>query len=373
VAQRVPVAYQNIPLMPMRWKKARRLILQKRATLRRTKEKIYYIILKFEPSGFKVQPIQLGFDPGSYFDGISVVSSRCHHVNMELLHDKNWKGHTSKTSVTERLKNRSENRRIRRSRKRHRPIRFDNRIGCKLSPTTRQTLDFRKCMLSSVFSLFPIHTVVFEQVAYTGKYQQGWTQVHQGQHQIISFLQSQVEHVKTVPGYRTKSLRISLFGSDLKVEKKDSKTFYAHCLDSFSLSILGLEFQGIVNKVTYFVRRSYLCRRELCRLKANYNDNKYYFRYGKGGVKKYFTKLGKVQKIRVKPEGEHSHHPTQWHYKNLGQATCMKATRKRYGGTIAFGQSRSEVPISLTKRANWDKDHHHIVGYRNRQVELIRE
>ena len=83
---RLPIVYKNKQLMPMLWAKARKWAKQGKLKIKYNKDGILYGELKYEPSGFDIQEIIVGIDPGSCFDGISVVSKECHHENIELLH-----------------------------------------------------------------------------------------------------------------------------------------------------------------------------------------------------------------------------------------------------------------------------------------------
>ncbi len=60
---RVPVVdINNIPLMPTKPSKARKLVRDGKAIRKCNKLKQYYIQLTFEPSGKETQPIAVGLD-----------------------------------------------------------------------------------------------------------------------------------------------------------------------------------------------------------------------------------------------------------------------------------------------------------------------
>lgn len=83
---RIAVRYKNRILMPMKSKRAIRFLETKEAKLRYDSQlRIHYLQLQREPSGYAVQEIVIGIDPGSTFDGISVVSKDTHHHNFELI------------------------------------------------------------------------------------------------------------------------------------------------------------------------------------------------------------------------------------------------------------------------------------------------
>jgi hypothetical protein len=83
--QRVPVLHKDgTPLMPCKPAKARKLILLHKAVKRWTREGlpvrgtqagVFYIQLTFETSKH-IQPMCLGIDPGTKFDGYAVVTEK---------------------------------------------------------------------------------------------------------------------------------------------------------------------------------------------------------------------------------------------------------------------------------------------------------
>ena len=151
MSHRVPVIYKDKPLMPMRWKRAKKLVKNGKAKLRYNKDGIWYLKLKFKPYGENTQDISLGIDPGTHFDGISVVSNKCHHENIELLHNK---------TVSKQMSYRSIYRRFRRSRLRHRKCKNNNRTSSKMIPTIRSMFEFRKFIINYTIMLlfFTLHS-----------------------------------------------------------------------------------------------------------------------------------------------------------------------------------------------------------------------
>jgi len=368
-SSRIPVVWKKKPLMPMRWRKAKRLCKEGKAVLVKTKDGIWYLKLKVEPSGTDTQDITLGLDTGSHFDGISVVSSKCHHENIELLHNK---------TVKDRMNKRRGYRRFRRHRLRHRKCRVDSRTSEKMVPTIRSMVEFRKHQISELLKLYPISKIVIEDVGYQHWGDKegrgaGFSQVEIGKTELYNWVRSLGIPLTTVRGYITKNKRISLFGEDLKCSNKGKESFFAHCLDSFALATIGQDFQSECVTATRFIKKIWMNRRELTRSRCLYKDRKYYFRYKKGGSKEYFTRLGKSNICRVKPEGEHSNHPEKWEYIDNGRVECFKYNKKPvpYGGTIAKGQSRSLAPSGTTKRAIWNFNLGEIIGYRNRSYQLV--
>ena len=256
---RVPVVYKDKPLMPMKIHRAYQYVREGKAKWRfNNKLKVRYIILLEEPSNTNTQPIHLGIDPGSHFDGFSVVSEYLHHNNYELIHNK---------GVKKRMDKRRMYRRLRRSKLRHRPIRFDTRTAEKLVPTIQAMVEYRKWMIRYILNLYPINKVIIEDVAFdhsrsrNGKY---FSLAEIGKNALYDFIRSKSLELETYYGNMTKNIRIKIFGSDLKVKDKDSKVFEAHCIDSFSLASIGIDATiNILNKRTIFIEKIWYVRKEL--------------------------------------------------------------------------------------------------------------
>ena len=363
---RIPVVYQGKPLMPTRFSKAKRLVSEGKARWMYSKSlRLSYIELLDHPSGYNFQDVQLGFDPGSHFDGVSVSSERCNHLNLELIQ----KQKKPSLQVKARIKHRSSDRRLRRSRLRQRPARFDSRNSEKMCPTIRSMFNFRKFMVEEILKLFPISKAVFERVSYRGSNQFSFTQVHLGQQTFIDFLKSKILIVKQVKGYITKAKRIKLFGKDLKTSDKGEESFFAHCLDSFSLSVMSLNCKIKRTAICRFISKNWLNRRELEQEKNLTGNKRYLVKYGKGEIPTYYTRLGKPNVCYVQ------RYPNSFREFNMVINERVERSHKYrntgYGGTIAKGQSKSSVPRGMSKRCILDKVSKKIVGYSNRFVNLI--
>lgn len=353
---RIPVKYKGIPLMPMKATRVNKFVKERKGKIKYDRKlKIHYLQLLTHPSGTKTQSITVGIDPGSCFDGISVVSKDNHHLNVELI-QRPKKG---KTSISFFKRRQASNRRLRRSRLRHRPIRFDNRTSKKLAPTINANVDFRKWLIIKLLKLFPINKVVVEDVRfnhYKSKKGKSFSLVEQGKTEFYNFLKNKGLELELYAGFNTKKLRVNSFGIDIKSKEKDSKTFAAHCIDSFVLAcnkenkidietgeILDEPFitnNVFINKKVIFLEKIVKVRRCLTLLRKRYNDKKYYYRKLKGGVKSIYENLsGKSNKVRVKPNGEHSNHPKKWEYIDNGKAIRYKSSIGLHGGTRVLGKS----------------------------------
>lgn len=353
---RLPVVYKGKPLMPMKASRVKKFIKLGKARIRYDRKlNIHYLQLLIDPSDTITQQITIGIDPGSTFDGISVVSEKCHHVNIELI-QRTKKG---KNAISSFKKRQAVNRRVRRSRLRHRRIRFDNRTSKKLSPTIKANIDYRKWLIVKLLKIYPISTIVVEDVRFNhfkstkGK---SFSHVENGKNELYKFIKDLGLTLELYDGFNTKKLRVNSFGTDPKSKDKGSKGFTAHCIDSFVLAcnkenkidsetgeILDqpiITNQLDVMKKVIFIEKIVKVRRCLTRLRKNYKEAKNYYRQSTGGVKEVYQNFsGKSNIVRVKPNGEQSNHPLKWGYINNGKVERFKCTTAPYGGTTINGKS----------------------------------
>jgi len=165
----LPVKYLGKPLMPMKASRVRKFIKSGKARIRYDRKlKQHWVQLLVEPSGEYTQDVVLGIDPGSVFDGVSIVTGQKHLINVELVQRPKFirKGGVHPKSVSAAVSRRSGSRRVRRCRLRHRPARFDNRTSSKMSPTHRANYDFRIWLIERLVNLYPITKVVVEDVKF---------------------------------------------------------------------------------------------------------------------------------------------------------------------------------------------------------------
>ncbi len=353
----------------MRWKRAKRFVKQGLAKICKTKDGFLYLKLKFQPSGEEMQEVYVGWDPGSKFDGISVLTRHCHHLNIELIHTKD---------IKKRMEKRAMYRRIRRSRLWHRPARFNNRTKSKLPPTIQSKVNFRIFILDELLKIFPITRICIEDVRFNHrdkKYGKYFSLVELGKSKFYDYIKSLNLNLIKYQGYDTHNFRIKLFKKDLKDRNKASKSFFAHCLDSTSLGVLGLTkiFRpkyGYLNKCVYYIEHNYLCRRELFRLKSQFGEKKFFVKYTKGGEKIPFKKLCKPRKIRVKIDNntKSNHGPWKYIYQTVTESFHQES--KNYGGTIVNSTSRwNEKDLGTSKRLVLGNYHE----YQNRNVIILKE
>jgi hypothetical protein len=152
------VSVEGKPLMPTTPAKARKLLRGKQATGRRDKLGIFYLQM-LKPVGDKVQDLSLAIDPGSFFDGYAVASARETQVKgMALLPH----------GIADKLIQRSQLRRNRRSRGRRRECRFNNRRKPEgwIAPSQKAKVDFRLKIAEELCKLYPVAHIVVEDVKF---------------------------------------------------------------------------------------------------------------------------------------------------------------------------------------------------------------
>jgi len=342
--------------MPMKASRVKKFIKNGTAKIRYDRKlHIHYLQLLVEPSNLEVQPITMGIDPGSTFDGVSVVSEQCHHVNIELI-QRPKKG---KNAISAFKKRQAANRRVRRSRLRHRRIRFEHRTSKKIVPTIKANIDYRKWLILKLLKIYPISKVVIEDVRfnhYKSTKGKSFSYVENGKLELYGFIKELGLTLELYDGFNTKKLRVNSFGTDPKSKDKGSKGFTAHCIDSFVLACnkenkidsgtgeildepIITNQLDVVKKVT-FIEKIVKVRRCLTRLRKNYNGAKnYYHRLAGGTVEVYQNFSGKSNMVRVKPNGEHSNHPVKWDYIDNGKVERFKCSTASYGGTTINGKT----------------------------------
>ncbi|MDD1414755.1 RRXRR domain-containing protein [Dolichospermum sp. ST_con] len=232
---RVPViSVDNTPLMPTKPSRARRWIKDGKGIGKFDKLGIFYVQLLSEPSDVETQEIVIGLDPGKLFSGIAGQSQK---FTLQMLHLV-----LPFKTVKERMETRSMMRRNRRGRRinrklsfnarNHRQARFDNRRNSKLPPSIRANKDLEYRVISLLLQLYPIKTLVIEEVEARGN--KGFSPVMVGQRYQISRL-SELADVVLKKGWETSNLRKHL---GLHKEKSDKSLQIpeTHAVDAVTLA-----------------------------------------------------------------------------------------------------------------------------------------
>jgi len=340
---RVPVKYKGRVLMPMLWRRARMFIKAGKARKRYDrKTNITWLQLLVEPSDMETQAISLGIDPGSVFDGYSVVSKECHHHNHEHINrEKN-----GKNSIKARLETKAMYKNTRNGKKWHRKQRFDNRTGSKVTPTIRANVQSRIRLISTFIKYYPITNIVVEDVAFNHRESDegsSFSLVEQGKTMLYNWIIDTHIHLDQIKGHETHKLRRLYFGIDPKkkgLETKGDMTFEAHCIDSFVIAANNIGFKGVqINKAFTLEKRMAPVKRALVRTKKTSQKS---------------VGMCKLKKIRVKiadnlsdVAGVKSNHGP-WEYMIQAQSgePRFKQHQEIYGGT---GRIRSLSNKRFTK------------------------
>jgi hypothetical protein len=232
---RVPViSVDNTPLMPTKPSRARRWIKCGKAIGKFDKLGIFYVQLLSEPSNTEIQEIVIGLDPGKLFSGIAVQSKK---FTLQMLHlvlpFKTVKDRMEQRAMMRRnRRGRRINRKLSFSNRNHRQARFDNRRGSKLPPSIRANKDLEYRVISLLLQLYPIKTIVIEEVEARGN--KGFSPVMVGQrYQIVRL--SKLTNVVLKKGWETSNLRKHL---GLHKEKSDKSLQIpeTHAVDAVTLA-----------------------------------------------------------------------------------------------------------------------------------------
>ena len=229
---RVPVVdSMGRPLMPCLAVRARMLMDNGKAKGAWNKLGIFYIRLKEEKKP-RNQMLVVGIDPGSKFEGYSVVGTKDTVLNI-MSEAPNW--------VKKAVETRRNMRRARRFRNtRRRPCRFDNRLAGKkhLPPSTRSRWDAKVRVVAQLKKIIPFKTVVVEDVMATTKKGKRWNQsfspIQQGKEHMYRELGAMGLTVVKKKGTETKELR-DKHGLKKKINKS-KPVFATHCVDSWVLA-----------------------------------------------------------------------------------------------------------------------------------------
>ncbi len=263
---RIPVLDKNLkPLMPTTPTRARLLLKKGKARAYWNKLGVFCIILKreLEPNN---QPIVVGIDPGSRFEGWSVVGAKETILNGMS---------EAPTHVKDAVAQRREMRRARRHRKCwRREMRFDNRLRDKdtLPSSTFARWNAKLRILVQLAKVLPITDVVVEDIqAETRKGCKRWNSNFSPIEQGKQWFYSQVETLKVrlhlKQGYETKELR-EKYGLK-EISQKDKQTFYSHAVDAWVLAASVSRATKPTNLSLFYWIPIRLHRRQLHRLEPS--------------------------------------------------------------------------------------------------------
>ncbi|WP_019503356.1 RRXRR domain-containing protein [Pleurocapsa sp. PCC 7319] len=236
--QRVPVVDKNgSPLMPTKCSRARRMVRDGKAVGKWNKLGVHYIQLVKDPSGREMQSISVGLDPGKFYSGIGLVSSKftlfTAHVFLPF--------ETVKNRMEQRLmmrrsrRGRRINRKVEFSQRAHRQKRFSNRRQKGVAPSIKANRLLEISIISELSKLYPISSIVYEYVKAKTIKGCSFSPVQVGQKWAIEQL-SKIAPVVTKFGWQTSNLRKHLGLPKQKLNKKEPIPA-THAVDGLVLAV----------------------------------------------------------------------------------------------------------------------------------------
>jgi len=220
------------PLMPTSPARVRQLLKEGKASAYWNKLGIFCIILKkeIEPDN---QTIAAGIDPGSKWEGWSVVGTKTTILN-------------GMSEAITHVKDAVEVKRNMRRARRHRNLwrreaRFNNRLRNKdaLPPSTHARWNAKLRILKQLIKILPISDVVIEDVqAVTKKgclkWNSNFSPIEQGKQWLYREIEKLGINLHLRHGYETKELR-DKFGLK-KTSQKNKKSFSSHAVDAWAMA-----------------------------------------------------------------------------------------------------------------------------------------
>ncbi len=277
--------------MPCTPAKARHLFKRGKARPKRNKVGLFYVQLCYEQEPDH-QPLVVGIDPGSKFEGVSVVGTQDTVLNLML---------EAPDHVKDAVETRRTMRRARRFHKWRRPRRFDNRLRRKkrIPPSTRSRWEAKARVVMHLRKVLPLTDIVVEDVGAVtyrgkgGKWNGAFSPVQVGKEHLYHLLKATGLTLHLREGWQTKALR-DRYGL-LKTKSKARQSFESHAVDGWVLaaSVSGAE-KPTCMRLCYIVP-AVLHRRQLHRLQAS-----------KGGERKPY---GSTRSLGLK-RGTVVRHPT---------------------------------------------------------------
>jgi hypothetical protein len=251
--------------MPCTPAKARHLFKSGKAKPKRNKLGLFYVQLCYEQEPDN-QLLVAGVDPGSKFEGYSVVGTKETVLHLMV---------QAPDHVKDAVEIRRTMRRARRQRKWRRPKRFANRLNRKkrIPPSTRSRWEAKARVVAHLKKMMPLTDVVVEDVqavtrqGKNGKWNGSFSPVQVGKEHLYRHLSEMGVTVHLKEGWQTKELRAH-YGLG-KTKSKSKPSFEPHAVDGWVLaaSLSGAE-KPTCTRLSYLVP-AILHRRQLHRLQAS--------------------------------------------------------------------------------------------------------
>jgi hypothetical protein len=251
--------------MPCPPAKARHLFKSGLARPKRNKLGLFYVQLCYEQQP-QNQPLAVGIDPGSSFEGFSVVGS--HDTVLNLMVE-------APNHVKEAVEVRRTMRRARRSRKWRRPKRFHNRQKSKkrIPPSTRSRWEAKARIVNQLRAMLPLTCAVVEDVqaetraGKNRKWNAAFSPVQVGKAHLYGLLLEMGLTLHLIEGWQTKALRYT-YGLK-KTKSKSKQSFESHALDAWVLAASRSGAKEPTCTRLWYLVPARLHRRQLHRLQAS--------------------------------------------------------------------------------------------------------
>ncbi len=255
---------RGVALMPCTPAKARHLFKSGKARPKRNKLGVFYVQLCYEQEP-KNQPLVAGIDPGSSFEGFSVVGTKETVLNLMV---------EAPDHVKDALEIRRTMRRARRGRLWRRLKRFDNRMTRKqrLPPSTRSRWEAKARVIAQLLKIIPLDSVVVEDVQAVmrkgkgSKWNASFSPVQVGKEHLYRLLREMGLPVHRRSGWQTKELR-EKYGLK-KTKSKSKQSFESHAVDSWVLAASGSGAEKPTCTRLWYMVPAVLNRRKLHMLQA---------------------------------------------------------------------------------------------------------
>jgi hypothetical protein len=309
--------------MPCTPAKARHLLKRGKATPTWNKLGLFCVQLTYEQEPNN-QPLVVGVDPGSKFEGFSVVGTN--DTVLSLMAE-------APNHVKRAVKRRRTMRRTRRFRKWRRPKRFDNRLKRKkrIPPSTRSRWEAKARIIAQLKKVLPLTDAIVEDVQVATrpgknrKWNAAFSPVLVGKEHLYGLLRAMGLTVHTRQGWQTQQLR-EQYGLK-KTKSKSKQCFESHCVDAWALaaSISGASHPTCTR--VWYVVPVRLHRRQLHRFKAS-----------KGGRRKPY---GGTRSLGLK-RGTLVRHPKY--------GLCSVGGYDRRRGTIRLYEYRTNKPLTQSTK-----------------------
>jgi hypothetical protein len=232
--QRVPVISKNgKPLMPTKASRARRWLKEGKAIIHKNDLNCFSVQLTIE-SGEETQPVAVGIDPGKYYSGIGVQSSKTtlFTAHLELPFQKVKDRMETRAMMRRGRRGRRINRKLPFDQRAHRQKRFNNRRGHKLPPSIKANRELEYRVIKELSRLFPISSIIYEIVKAKGD--KSFSPVMVGQKIITQQWLPNIAPVTTKLGWETSVRRQSL-GLE-KDKHKSNQVPATHAVDGVALA-----------------------------------------------------------------------------------------------------------------------------------------